>query len=418
MSLRSKSSPIHSLPPEVLSRIFQSYCDIYHPLNADCICFKTSIYSLEDARIIIQKVCRLWRATALADPRLWATVTLYVPSCMKASSDSRRGTQEKQSYLRIAKERLARSGDLPLTLAFQFFEWHIATVEDSIRLFQMFLDVLPRVEHLVMDVEFRDEWDDGVLAGKPSPLASTYGIPTALRTLRTGRSLWEQEFLFRVRSIRGLELCIPHEALGSLDAQRIPTATITALSIQHVLFPSVLKLLQHVPQLEELALKDIVEPLEISASSIPSSKIFLSYLHRLTIRGACTEGVEHGDALPSPTTTRAPWNPVEMLLNQLSLPALQHLNITALVKSLVSPPDESGNELTAWPGLRSVAFFRRSRCALLSLVVKASSIDEEGMIAVLENQRDTLIVLELDVRPSLPSPVVEFLSGIAQRQQI
>ncbi|KAF9003783.1 hypothetical protein BDZ89DRAFT_629385 [Hymenopellis radicata] len=171
MSLRSKSSPIHSLPPEVLSRIFQSYCDIYHPLNADCICFKTSIYSLEDARIIIQKVCRLWRATALADPRLWATVTLYVPSCMKASSDSRRGTQEKQSYLRIAKERLARSGDLPLTLAFQFFEWHIATVEDSITLFQMFLDVLPRVEHLVMDVEFRDEWDDGVLAGKPSPLS-------------------------------------------------------------------------------------------------------------------------------------------------------------------------------------------------------------------------------------------------------
>ncbi|KAF8904852.1 hypothetical protein CPB85DRAFT_956078 [Mucidula mucida] len=197
MPLPVKSSPIHSLPPEVLSRIFQSYCDIYHPLNADCSCFETSIYSLESARIIIQKVCRLWRATTLADPRMWATMTLYVPSCMKASSDIRRGTKEKQSYFHIAKERLERSGDLPLTLAFQFFEWHIASVEDSIRLFQMFLDVLPRVEHLVMDVEFRDEWDDGPLAGKPSPLARTYGAPTGLRTLRIGRSLWEQEFLFR-----------------------------------------------------------------------------------------------------------------------------------------------------------------------------------------------------------------------------
>ncbi len=418
MPLPVKSSPIHSLPPEVLSRIFQSYCDIYHPLNADCSCFETSIYSLESARIIIQKVCRLWRATALADPRMWATMTLYVPSCMKASSDIRRGTKEKQSYFHIAKERLERSGDLPLTLAFQFFEWHIASVEDSIRLFQMFLDVLPRVEHLVMDVEFRDEWDDGPLAGKPSPLACTYGAPTGLRTLRIGRSLWEQEFLFRVHSIRDLELCIPHEALGSLDVQRIPTATLTTLSVQHILFPSVLKLLQQIPQLEELALIDIVEPLEITATSIPPSKIFLSYLRRLTIRGACTEGAGHGDVLPSPSTTRAPWIPVEMLLDQLSLPALQHLNITALVKSLVSPPDESGNELTAWPGRRSVAFFRRSKCALLSLVLKAGSINEDGMIGVLENQRDTLTVLELDVHASIPPPVVEFLSEIAQRQRL
>ncbi|KAF9002647.1 hypothetical protein BDZ89DRAFT_650442 [Hymenopellis radicata] len=64
-------SPVRSLPGEVLSEIFLHYIAIAQSVHRDV--FQEIVASHRIHTPILQ-VCRRWRTTALADPRLWTTI--------------------------------------------------------------------------------------------------------------------------------------------------------------------------------------------------------------------------------------------------------------------------------------------------------------------------------------------------------
>ncbi|KAF9000366.1 hypothetical protein BDZ89DRAFT_1082314 [Hymenopellis radicata] len=78
-------SPVRSLPGEVLSEIFLHYDSVFQEIVAS-----------HRIHTPILQVCRRWRTTALADPRLWTTIPL-IGSGARNSQTTRTVDDEEQS---------------------------------------------------------------------------------------------------------------------------------------------------------------------------------------------------------------------------------------------------------------------------------------------------------------------------------
>jgi len=142
---RARRATIHQLPPELLSDIFNHNMPAYDPLAIFREC-----KGLEELRaqapFRIAAVCRAWRETALADPRLWTTIIVpkrvptddLVPTCdtealklvekvlpfLKYTSllDSYHVPTWEACTLARIDTALTRSGNLPILLKFTLIE--------------------------------------------------------------------------------------------------------------------------------------------------------------------------------------------------------------------------------------------------------------------------------------------------------
>ncbi|KAF9002643.1 hypothetical protein BDZ89DRAFT_1050131 [Hymenopellis radicata] len=138
-------SPVRSLPGEVLSEIFLYYIAIAQSVHGDV--FQEIVASHRIHTPILQ-VCRRWRTTALADPRLWTTIPLI------GSVDGKKSfahplilgsPEEKAAYWEALERRIERTSALPLHLLFHFIEdGNIGDPVYTISAMQTFIRLFPR----------------------------------------------------------------------------------------------------------------------------------------------------------------------------------------------------------------------------------------------------------------------------------
>ncbi|KAH0839383.1 hypothetical protein J3R83DRAFT_81 [Lanmaoa asiatica] len=111
-------SPVTRLPPETLAYIFE-------------LCVVRGIESTPvpaQGTFCFAQVCKLWRAIAESDPRLWTSIHLYFP-------DSHENREE--DVLRVKPMfdlHLKRSGTLPISLTFTDHRIYDSTTENLISL--------------------------------------------------------------------------------------------------------------------------------------------------------------------------------------------------------------------------------------------------------------------------------------------
>ena len=120
-------SPIRRISPDILERIFQ-FC---LPTNHN------SVMSISEAPLLLIRVCRLWRSTALSSPALWAKLHIAIPhplhdeqyfsypsatsrSEAEQEADKRRFVKVVEARRQLMKLWLSRSRTHPLSLSITF----------------------------------------------------------------------------------------------------------------------------------------------------------------------------------------------------------------------------------------------------------------------------------------------------------
>ncbi|THV02607.1 hypothetical protein K435DRAFT_716733 [Dendrothele bispora CBS 962.96] len=101
---RALVSPIRRLSPELLSEIF------IHCLSED----HNPVRSINEAPLLLTRICRSWRETALGDPRLWKSLHIHIPYLFSDESITKIVAQRSLGM----KNWLSKSGKLPISLSF------------------------------------------------------------------------------------------------------------------------------------------------------------------------------------------------------------------------------------------------------------------------------------------------------------
>ena len=98
---RALISPVHHMPPEILSEIFIQCQDTapFDPTDRD------GGVRLDKAPLLLGKICSRWRCVSLSTPKLWASIQLSVE------------IHNAESRVMMAKTWLARSGTCLLSIA-------------------------------------------------------------------------------------------------------------------------------------------------------------------------------------------------------------------------------------------------------------------------------------------------------------
>ncbi|KAK7047422.1 hypothetical protein VNI00_006653 [Paramarasmius palmivorus] len=102
---RSLLSPIHKLPPEILSNIFKECCE-YNELNYDL--------SRPEA-MSLSMVCGRWRDIVLSTPALWSNLRLEAAS-LKIKEEQRPAGEAETPLAEMVNLFMERSKKMPLTL--------------------------------------------------------------------------------------------------------------------------------------------------------------------------------------------------------------------------------------------------------------------------------------------------------------
>jgi len=120
--LLERRSPVTRLPPEILAYIFGLYVAFLGELTADDgVPAHKELFSLA-------QVCKLWRAVAESDPRLWTSIHFYFPeSHSSREEDVPRVKPMLDLYLK-------RSGALPISLSLTDHRIYHSATEDLIAL--------------------------------------------------------------------------------------------------------------------------------------------------------------------------------------------------------------------------------------------------------------------------------------------
>ncbi|KAF9255266.1 hypothetical protein L218DRAFT_884536, partial [Marasmius fiardii PR-910] len=113
---RSLLSPIHRLPPEILTNILAYGCGATEHL----------VYMVLPSVVSFSMVCGRWRELALSTPSLWSNIAIDLESWIGVLVGECVADVEGSLKIimplavRIVKMFLSRSGTCPLTLAFTF----------------------------------------------------------------------------------------------------------------------------------------------------------------------------------------------------------------------------------------------------------------------------------------------------------
>ncbi|KAF8891936.1 hypothetical protein CPB84DRAFT_1368311 [Gymnopilus junonius] len=163
-------SPIRRIPPDILEHIFY-------------LCFPTNhnpVMSVTEAPLILIRICRLWRSTALSSHGLWAKLHVALPpyplfdddryfpyhgAAMRSEdeleTDKRRYAEVVEARRQLMDLWLSRSGTHPLSLSLTY----MGTVSQDLleefqtqghlpKLFRTFLSFSQRFDDLELDLPF------------------------------------------------------------------------------------------------------------------------------------------------------------------------------------------------------------------------------------------------------------------------
>ena len=118
--LHQRRSPVTSLPPEILSYIFELYVSRLWGLTPDVV--------PAQGPFTLAQVCKLWRGVAESDPHLWTSVHFYFP-------ESHHSREEDVPRVKpVFDLHLKRSGMLPISLTFTDRRIYHPGTEDLITL--------------------------------------------------------------------------------------------------------------------------------------------------------------------------------------------------------------------------------------------------------------------------------------------
>ncbi|KAF5350775.1 hypothetical protein D9758_010368 [Tetrapyrgos nigripes] len=98
------------IPTELLAKIF-IHCLPSESESDDSMAH--SSFRLQDAPLLLTKVCREWRSVALHEPRLWCTLHVRIPRAVNTKN-----LEFWESRMEGIRKWLDRSGQVPLSLAF------------------------------------------------------------------------------------------------------------------------------------------------------------------------------------------------------------------------------------------------------------------------------------------------------------
>ncbi|KAF8998208.1 hypothetical protein BDZ89DRAFT_1252620 [Hymenopellis radicata] len=151
-------SPVRSLPGEVLSEIFLHYIAIAQSVHLDSV-FQEIVASHRIHTPILQ-VCRRWRTTALADPRLWTTIPL-IGSGYDTADEKHSfahplisgSPEENAAYWQALEHRIDQTYALPLHLLFHFTGYgNVGDPIYTISSMQAFICLFPRANSISLRI--------------------------------------------------------------------------------------------------------------------------------------------------------------------------------------------------------------------------------------------------------------------------
>ena len=102
---RALISPFRRLPLEIMGEIFAHCLPTHH----------NAVMSVEEAPLLLGRVCSVWRSITLSTPRLWASLHIPTPtpnSCLDPASVHKMATR-----CEAVREWILRSGKIPLSIS-------------------------------------------------------------------------------------------------------------------------------------------------------------------------------------------------------------------------------------------------------------------------------------------------------------
>ncbi|KAH8078063.1 hypothetical protein BXZ70DRAFT_690189 [Cristinia sonorae] len=227
--------PIHRIPAEILSEIFQ-YCQ-HEPLELQLVNGKPSKVSTFSQGWIreVTHVCQQWRQVALNTPSLWSNICIT------------EGNRNPDSV----RVRIARSKNLPLDLHVSTWDPHIVSIS---------LDVLSRVRTLALGLPY--VMHQLIFLPPSAPLLTSLGI-TVLIDLSGARTppITEQAFFERCATPNLKQLALYYYSINWSQVMFPPT--LTHLTIAHVVrstltvaIPRTVHILTALPLLKFLRLEN------------------------------------------------------------------------------------------------------------------------------------------------------------------
>ncbi|KAF9032679.1 hypothetical protein BDZ89DRAFT_573871 [Hymenopellis radicata] len=375
-------SPIRSLPCEILSEIFLRYVAISQPATFDTF---DDIVASHRIHTPILLVCRRWRTTALADPRLWTTIPLTVSN--DGTHPLISGSPEQQiAYSQALERRIEATSTLPLNLLF-----HLSSVSNfststyAISTFQTFLRLLPRADTISVCFSLREYLPIAI----PELASMIDGAEIPLAThVHTARVFCLHEALFRkimyaIPNVERLEIGTDFPSgLRFLDLPN-PGCCLHSLRAPYAFMPLVdlLALLEHAPLLETLWVCSIKGPGIGNCRVVTHTRLSTFYL---------TVTALENDAI------------------------FEHLTLPALRSLFLSTRDDRQQ----WPRPSNITFLRRSGCMLIEVALHLLQIDDTLLMELLSLQKDLsfmqLNVFDLVGQGPLSMSILEFLSTIPE----
>ncbi|KAK1228281.1 hypothetical protein PQX77_008680 [Marasmius sp. AFHP31] len=333
---RSLLSPIHRMPPEIMTEIFKLCCS-YSSLGTYRLCSPSYL----PPPMMLSSVCGRWRELALNTPALWASLFIYETL---SSPDTR--------VYSGAKLFMDRSKSAPLTINAEyegppshgrdFFEPLIqnsrrwACLDLSIeasnleaRMFHSLRDQVPLLKHL------------GLRASSPIP------PPTVGQTALLATS--ELAAFELAPSLQSLTLA------GHLVTPRLvlPWRQIKTLELDSTVIDALLPILRQCCTVEQITLR------WINGSSLHTgSYVLLPSAGEISINVS----IAYVDALSS-------------ILEHLTLPGLKSMKLQTF---------RFAERHSPWDGVPTLReFFIRSSCSLTSLCLRYVPMDDKSLLSLL-----------------------------------
>ncbi|KAF9032672.1 hypothetical protein BDZ89DRAFT_573797 [Hymenopellis radicata] len=379
-------SPMRALPCEILSEIFLDYVAISQPATYSIF---NDIVAFHRIHTPILLVCRRWRTTALADPRLWTTIPFAV-----SNNHERRfahpmisGSREQQTaYWQALERRIGATSTLPINLLFHLdSNTDFGTPTYAISTFQTFLRLFPRADTISVYL-FRGFLNHH-LPRIPELASMIDGaeIPLATRVHTARVFFYEDQAFFRkiMSAIPNVEILEIHSlAGGELSLLQLPNPGHCLRSLRvsaSMPLVDVLALLDRTPLLETLDVR-------IGAPSTETCRV-VTHTRISTLRLSGVASTQENDAI----------------FQHLTLPALRSLSFSTI---------DDENE---WPRPSNITFLRRSGCRLTEIALRLLKIDDTLLMELLSLQKDLSVVQLLfgyAGEGHLSMSILDFLSTI------
>jgi len=345
-----KRSPISTIPPELLGRIFTECL----PFDGSVLCSRSA------APVAISQVCSNWRALTFNQSCLWSSLKVVLSPFSPAPSYS------------LLHSWLARSGSRPLTLSLELDEFP-PVANDLVLIAKYILRLFSTKSYLWRDVSF-------VLPGSYKLLRPIFNHPIPrLETLDLALRNWHRDeiddvnrFLSNVPLLRQLSWS-NRRTWGSWDLPLDDAVSprIDWRNLTHLTYDAWLTLQASYDILQQCINLVVCELRRFSVGNTPQDPaafhpVILPYLGTLKVyENILDEGLG-------------------LLMDFLISPSLRALSVTCGRRQAVE-----------WPQAQLISFLSRSSCALEALYLEYTGITEQGLIQCLQICHSSLACLAI-----------------------